>query len=264
MLSRLRAEWRAFVDGARALDRQLVVVLILATALVLLQFQIPDRDFYWDHVSDWVRDDQRMLGEWAWWFSMQGVLGFVIPVLLLALVFKRSTAEMGLGLGDWRLAGGLALAYFPLVVVGTWVLSDGAGFREQYPHFHGAAVDWRLFLLYEGLFLLYWMGWEYLWRGFVLFGTAPALGPGTAIVVQMVPFALLHASKPAAEAYLAILGGLGLGALVWRCKSFWIAVPIHAYQMLSLDLWSVLRVRSGATGVGLDALRQALTHGWGS
>lgn len=262
MPGRLRREARAFLDALRGLDRQMVVVLTAAVALVLLQLQLGGRDVYWAHVSARLAPGAQELGAWAWWFGWQGVLGFVVPALILVAGFRRRPAEVGLGLGDWRLAGAIALAYLPLVVAGTWVLSDGAAFRAQYPHFAGAARDWRLFLAYEALFVFYWVGWEYLWRGFVLFGTAPAFGLG-AIVVQMVPFALLHASKPPAEAYLSIVGGLALGALVWRCRSFWIAVPIHAYQMLALDLWSVLRARSGARGVGLDALARALTHGWG-
>jgi hypothetical protein len=189
------------------------------------------------------------------------VTGFAIPALILLAGFRRTPAQAGLGAGDWRLALTIALVYLPIALVGTWVLSDGAAFREQYPHLTEASYDWWTFVAYEVLFLLYWIGWEYLWRGFVLFGTAPALG-AAAVVVQMVPFALLHMEKPPAEAYLSIVGGLALGALVWRCRSFWIAVPIHAYQMLALDLWSTLRVRSGADGIGWDALVQAVTHGW--
>ena len=197
------------------------------------------------------------LASWAWWFGLQGVLGFVVPVAILTLGFKRKPREIGLGLGDWRLAGVIALVYCAGAVVATWVLSDGAGFQAQYPHLVEAERSWRVFLIYEALFIFYWIGWEYLWRGFVLFGTAPAFGAG-AIVVQMVPFALLHADKPVAEAYLSILGGLALGALVWRCRSFWIAVPIHAYQMMALDFWCTLRARTGAEGVGLEALGEAL------
>ena len=141
------------------------------------------------------------------------------------------------------------------------MLSDGAAFQEQYPHFYDAKTDWRIFLGYEALFLFYWMGWEYLWRGFVLFGTAPAVGAPLAVVIQTVPFAILHAQKPPAEAYLSVLGGLALGALVWRCRSFWIAVPIHAAQMLALDFWATLRYPTGASGVGLDALATALGGG---
>jgi hypothetical protein len=107
--------------------------------------------------------------------------------------------------------------------------------------------------VYEGLFLFYWIGWEYLWRGFVLFGTARTFGV-YAIVVQMVPFAILHYEKPLPEALLSILGGLALGALVWRCRSFWIAVPIHFFQMLMLDFWCTLRLRTEIHGISPGAL----------
>jgi len=46
---------------------------------------------------------------------------------------------------------------------------------------------------------------------------------------------------------------VALGALVWRCRSFWIAVPIHAAQMMLLDLWCTVRVRTDVSGIGLDA-----------
>ncbi len=262
MFDRIRREARDFLTAARGLDRQFVVVLVAAVVLVFVQVQLGGRDFYWDHVSAGVDTDRRELGAWAWWFGWQGITGFILPALILLVGFKRRPAEVGLGLGDWRLALGIALAYLPFAIVGTWILSDGAGFQQQYPHLPEAARSWRTFLLYELLFVLYWVGWEYLWRGFVLFGTAPALGAG-AIVVQMVPFALLHVGKPAAETYLSILGGLALGALVWRCRSFWVAVPIHAFQMLAIDTWCTLRARSGAEGIDLDALARALRDGWG-
>ena len=260
MLSRLRAEWAGLVGTVAAMSpaaRRASVVSLAAVALVLLHLQTGSRAFYFgtDNVLGFADPE---LGAWAWWFGMQGVTGFVIPALILLVAFRWRPAEAGLGLGDWKLASALALAYLPLVAIGTWVLSDGAGFQAQYPHYHPAARDWGLFAVYQALFLFYWMGWEYLWRGFVLFGTAPALGAPLAIVAQTVPFALLHAAKPPAEAYLSILGGLALGALVWRCRSFWIAVPIHWAQMVLLDTWCALRIRTGASGLGLDALRQAL------
>ena len=262
MIDRLRAEWqglRASVAGLSPNGRQAAVVLIVATVLVLFHLQIGSRRFYQGTLDNVLGFSDPQFGGWAWWFGTQGIIGFVIPALILLVLFRRSPRQAGLGLGDWKLATGLALAYLPLVVVGTWVLSDGAAFQSQYPHFYGAKTDWGVFLAYEALFLFYWVGWEYLWRGFVLFGTAPALGAPLAIVAQTVPFAILHAQKPAAEAYLSVLGGLALGALVWRCRSFWIAVPIHAAQMLVLDLWATLRFRTGASGVGLDALQTALS-----
>ena len=261
MIDRLRREWQALRATLGALtrdQRMAAAVMIAATLLVLLQLQIGGRSVYRMALDNVFGFEDPELGAWAWWFGTQGVTGFVIPVLILLVGFRLKPREAGLGLGDWKLASGIAALYLPLVVVGTWVLSDGEGFQRMYPHYAGAQDDWGVFIAYELLFLFYWMGWEYLWRGFTLFGTARALGAPLAIVVQTVPFAILHAEKPAAEAYLSVLGGLALGALVWRCRSFWIAVPIHAAQMLSLDFFATLRARTGASGIGLDALMHAL------
>lgn len=260
MLAFLRQEGRRALAAFRRLDRQMLVVLTAAVVLVFIQLQIGSRRFFWAHLSEIVPFEDKALAAWGWWFGVQGIVGFVIPVAILMLGFKRRPSEIGLGLGDWKLATVLALLYTIPVTIGTWVLSNGADFQASYPHFEGAESSWGVFLIYEALFLFYWIGWEYLWRGFVLFGTKPAFGLG-AIVVQMVPFAVLHADKPVAEAYLSILGGLALGALVWRCRSFWIAVPIHAFQMMALDFWCTLRARTGVDGIGLEAFLEVLSGG---
>ncbi len=260
--ARLRAEWTGLVGAVRRLDTQTVFVLLATVVLVIVQYRLGSREFFRDEMATGFAEEWRGVLAWGWWFFVQGVTGFVVPVLCLLLLFRRRPAEIGLGAGDWRLALSLAALYLPLVVVGTWVLSDGAAFQAQYPHYQPAAFDWRFFAVYEGLFLFYWIGWEYLWRGFVLFGTAPTFGL-YAIFVQAVPFALLHLGKPLPEALLSILGGVALGALVWRCRSFWIAVPIHAAQMLVLDFWCTLRLRTGVSGVGPEALFALLSAWWG-
>lgn len=253
----LRRELRAFLDAVRTLDRQTAVVLTLAPVLAILQFHLGDRDLGARVVSGWgLAPGWDGLAAWGWWFGMQGVLGFLVPVLVLKGGFRRTWGQMGLGLGDARFASLLALLYLPLVAIGTWVLSARPDFQANYPHYGPAATDWGLFWAYQALFLFYWMGWEYLWRGFTLFGTRHTLGLW-AIFVQMIPFAVLHGQKPWPEALLSVVGGLALGALCWRARSFWIAVPIHSAQMLLLDLFCALRVRTGASGIGLAALAKA-------
>ncbi|MDX1530018.1 MAG: CPBP family intramembrane glutamic endopeptidase [Rhodothermales bacterium] len=257
MRERLQREWDWLRAQFRKVDRQTAFVLVAAPALVLLQVQVGSRRFFRAELADAFAPEQVPLLSWAWWFGVQGVTGFVLPVLALLLLFRRRPAEIGLGLGDWRLAGLIAGLYLPLVAVGTWVLSADPAFQADYPHLHSAARDWGVFLIYEALFILYWVGWEYLWRGFVLFGTARTFG-FAAVFIQAVPFAILHADKPPAEAYLSILGGIALGALCWRVRSFWIAVPIHAAQMVILDFFCTLRIRTGVEGVGPGAFLQTL------
>ncbi len=257
MKQRLQREWRHLLDAARTLDRQTVFVLTTAVVFVILQQTLGSRRLFHAELAPLFAETWRGLLAWGWWFAVQGVTGFVLPVLALVLLFRRRPADIGLGLGDWKLAAVLGTLYLPLVALGTWVLSNGAAFQAQYPHFQEAALNWRFFLIYEALFLFYWIGWEYLWRGFVLFGTAHTFGL-YAIFVQAVPFALLHLGKPLPEALLSVVGGIALGALVWRCRSFWIAVPLHAAQMLMLDFWCTLRIRTGVSGTGPGALADLL------
>ena len=258
-VARLRSEWRRLRRATAVLDGQTTFVLTAAAVLVVLQFILGDRGLFRTHLASFLPRGWQSLAGWGWWFGMQGLLGFVVPAVAFRAFFADRLSEMGLGLGEWRFASVVAALYLPVVAVGTWVLSDGAAFQEQYPHHQPATRDWGVFLIYEALFLFYWVGWEYLWRGFVLFGTAPAFGL-SAIFVQALPFAALHVTKPWPEALLSVVGGIALGALVWRCRSFWIAVPIHAAQMMLLDLWCALRIRTDVSGKGLDAFLELLSH----
>lgn len=255
-LSEVRSLWRGLI----ALDRQTLVVLTLAAVLGMWKYTFGGRRFFREEVADLLGVDGEGLWSWAYLFGSQGLTGFVLTAGLLMVVFRCKPSEIGLGLGDWKLGLTLLGLYVPLVFAGCWVLSAQGSFQAKYPLCRAALEDWQVFLLYELLFLFYWVGWEYLWRGFTLFGTAHTFGHWS-IFVQMLPFAALHAQKPTAEAYLSILGALVLGVVVWRCRSFWIAVPFHSVQMLAMDLCCTLRGRADVDDVGLDALREVLRNG---
>ncbi len=249
--------------AAQTLDRQTVFVLLAAAIFVILQMKFGSRSLFHESLASHFPIAWRGVLGWGWWFFVQGVLGFVVPAACLIIVFKRRPSEIGLGLGDWKLALSISLLYLPIVLIGTWILSDGSNFQSVYPHYQPAATDWRMFAVYEGLFLFYWFGWEYLWRGFVLFGTARTFGL-YAIIVQAVPFAIMHYQKPMPEALLSVFGGVALGVLVWRCRSFWIAEPIHALQMLALDFWCSLRIRTGVSGIDPGALYHVVARWLGT
>ena len=260
MIRMLRTELSAFWKVVRSLDRQTLVVLTFAGVSAVAQYKYGGRKFFRKELAEILEIDPQGMPQYLHHFATQGVTGFIIPALILLLIFKRKPSECGLGLGDWKLAGTIALIYMPIVTIGTWCFSAMQGFQDKYPRLDEVAERWEIFLLYEALFLLYWFGWEYLWRGFVLFGTKHTLGYW-AIFVQMLPFAVLHCTKPAPEAFLSILGGLVLGAVVWRVRAFWIAVPIHAFQMMAIDFFCTLRHRSGVTdGIGPGALLEVLRN----
>ena len=253
----LKDEWKALVATVASMNRQTIFVLVTVPILVLLHHHFGSRTLFRQEFSDLVDPSNLQLASWGWWFTMQGLFGFVLPVVFLLVIFKQKIRDIGLGLGDWKLALGLSALYLPLVIIGTFILSADPAFQVKYPHLHAASGSWKIFIIYELLFVFYWFGWEYLWRGYMLFGTAKTFGV-YAILIQAIPFAIMHANKPFAEGMLSVVGGIALGALVWRCRSFWIAIPIHAAQMFVLDFFCSLRIRTGATGIGLSSLFEML------
>ena len=54
------------------------------------------------------------------------------------------------------------------------------------------AINWSELLLAAALFML---AWEFLFRGYMLFGLEKSTGK-SAIFVQAIPFVLLHLEKP--------------------------------------------------------------------
>jgi membrane protease YdiL (CAAX protease family) len=71
-------------------------------------------------------------------------------------------------------------------------------------------------------------GWEFLFRGWLLFGYARKLG-AEALWLQAVPFAIAHFSKPEVETLSTIFGGFVFGWIAYRTKSFLYPFLIHWY-----------------------------------
>ncbi len=149
----IQREWQRLAVAVQSLDRQTMFVLTTAAALVVVQYMVGSRSFFRDTLGPYFVIEWRGLLSWGWWFSIQGITGFVLPVLSLTYIFKRRPAEIGLGAGDWKLALPLAGLYLLFVIAGAWILSDSASFQASYPHYQPAARDWRFFAIYEFLFL---------------------------------------------------------------------------------------------------------------
>jgi membrane protease YdiL (CAAX protease family) len=63
------------------------------------------------------------------------------------------------------------------------------------------------------------LGWEFFFRGWLLFGFARRFGPD-ALWLQAVPFALAHIGKPEVETFSTIFGGFAFGWIAYRTRSF--------------------------------------------
>jgi len=87
----------------------------------------------------------------------------------------------------------------------------------------------------------------------MLFGLEAKFGY-YAILIQMIPFVILHNGKPMPETFGAILGGIALGILAFRTRSFFYGVLVHIGIMFTIDIICTLRFRADDYGLGIYSL----------
>jgi len=122
------------------------------------------------------------------------------------------------------------------VVLGV-VLAQRPDVRAVYPLYAPARSSLAAFLVHTAFFSLYAFAWEAFFRGVVLFGLTPLFGRAT-LAVQAVAFTVAHVGigKPLLEIALAFPGGLLLGVMALRARSFVGPFLAHAALAASVNV----------------------------
>jgi membrane protease YdiL (CAAX protease family) len=110
---------------------------------------------------------------------------------------------------------------------------------SYYPNWKPARHGGSAFVLCHLGVVLDFIGWEFLFRGFLLFGLARLWGPKKAIWAQTLPFFLLHYFKPPLELAFSLPGGLAAGWFCLRAGSFLPLWIIHVVQMTTVGAVAV-------------------------
>lgn len=136
--------------------------------------------------------------------------------------------DWGIGFGDWRWwlphHGLLLLALIPLVALTTWLVPPLA---HYYPMYKPARTSFTALEMSMGGLALDLLGWEFLFRGFLLFGIARRGDAVMAALLQAVPFFLLHSPKPELEMGSSFVGGVFAGWFCLSARSFFPLYVIH-------------------------------------
>jgi membrane protease YdiL (CAAX protease family) len=165
----------------------------------------------------------------------EAVLYVGTAFLFSLLVLRENPLHFGLGRGDVRAWTGYLVVLGLVMAAVNLVVSRRPEFAAHYPLWHPARDSLGLFLLYSLSTVVYMFGWEYFFRGFLLFSLARKYG-NFAVVLQMVPFVLAHRGKPELEMFGAIVGGLVLGVLALRTRSMWPCFLLHAFVAVWMDV----------------------------
>ncbi len=170
------------------------------------------------------------------YFATFRIVVYLVPALLICrLVLKRPVSAIGwrINARHLRMYAGLYLAMLPFVIFASRLDS----FQEVYPFYRPNFWEsvWPWFVVWELFYLLHFVALELFFRGFGVHGLFPRFG-WMSVVIMVIPYVMIHFSKPFPEAIGSVVAGLVLGVLSVKSGSaFWGGV-LHFAVALTMDL----------------------------
>lgn len=254
MLNNFKKEILLLFSKIQQLDKKVVAVLLLIPILQTVSYYYTSPQFFRTNFYSVFMDSNFVdLLEYFYWFTGDFFVLFVIPICVIYFYFNESPKDYGIRIGDYKFGLIISLILFLIMLPIIWFSSASEQFAAQYPYIFEAKESWEVFIILElGLFF-YLFAWEFIWRGFMLFGLEEKFGY-YAVLLQMIPFVILHNGKPGIETFGAIFGGIILGILALRTRSYFYGVLLHFSILFSIDFISVLRYRTEDYGNALSSV----------
>ena len=216
-----------------------IILLIFYYITALLYVRVsPDRKnlifFHWIFGS--LFGDSIWIDFWQYIFQfiMAFILFFIIPVLIIKYYLKEDLREYGIYWGNkkfnliWTLIG---LAISPIFLL----ISNDPILLNEYPLTRLVLNNMGLFLIYNLIYLVYYIGYEFIFRAYFQFGlmkgNTKKVGMILIIITQTILTTLFHIGKPLTEIIAAAAIGPLFGYLTIKGKSIIWPVLIFHYTI---------------------------------
>jgi membrane protease YdiL (CAAX protease family) len=171
----------------------------------------------------------------AWWILWIVISFVVIPVIAMVSLPGKRLRDCNLSFRGFAQHFWIYVGLFVAVLPVIWVVSLSPDFYNFYPMYPAAGRSWSDFLMWEGMYVAQFVALEFFFRGFLVGGLSRSIGV-LAVPASVMPYMMLHFSKPAPEAAASVVAGFVLGYLAWKLKSIWGGVCIHCAVAVSMDL----------------------------
>lgn len=172
-------------------------------------------------------------------FIAAAVLLGVLPLVAARHACGLSLRDLGLGPGRWREGLAWLAVGIPVAVLAGYVATGNPAMRAVYPLDPTVGAEPPAFVPHALRNLLYFVAWEILFRGVLLFGLRPQLGDAGANTSQTGLSVLAHFGRPLTETFAAFPAGLVFGWITLRLESLWYVAIIHWAVGTSMD-WFIV------------------------
>lgn len=128
----------------------------------------------------------------------------------------------------------------PLIISLAYITGQNETSLEQYPQIRTRLWTPRLVLLNGVSWLLFLVGYEFMFRGFLLHASLGSLEPVPAVALNCALYSFAHLYKGSLETLGAIPAGIVFCYITIVTGNIWCAVLIHSVMALSNE-WFALR-----------------------
>jgi membrane protease YdiL (CAAX protease family) len=229
---------RLFRETFPDLEAHPVGLTVLSLAMLTLYVRMGSRRFapqWWlDNMKEWTGLGDLQLFRYWWKETACFVLLMVIPMAFMRIFAGWSLRDLGLRLRGTKNEFGLILVLWLAFLPVLWFVSDLPEFAKTYPQVRSSQTDMTIFIAHHAYYFVYWMGWEFFYRGLLLFGFARDYG-SKAVLLSTFPFVVMHYGKPPIEMMAAIVAGFILCGIALRSRSILPGVVLHWLVQMSMD-----------------------------
>lgn len=153
------------------------------------------------------------------WFGMNVLLLFVVPAFIITVIWREDLRSYGLRWGRAKVWRGYMILCGTVMIPILLIASRLPAFQQYYPRYSWARTEPAALVLSIAGWGVYFFAWEFFFRGFLLNLLSLRYG-AFAIVIQTVPFVMMHFPKPELECFSALIAGIVLGLMAYHGRSF--------------------------------------------
>jgi len=217
-----------------------VIILFSVAVLYTLRRYLGSTDFFIFYLnrSSFFTDAQASAQYYNWGLSF--VLFCLVPVAIVKLWFREKLGDYGVLIKKPLISIFITLLGIVVVTPAIYIGSKMPEFISIYPVVYNAGETPLLFLKSSVFYFLFYIGYEFIFRGFLFMGIKEDIGMWKALSVSLLATVLIHVTKPMTEMTLSILIGLIFPIIVNRLKSIWPVIIIHAYIGIAFDYWVII------------------------
>jgi len=177
------------------------------------------------------------------WIHFRQIIGFIflggIPFLVVLIILKGKLKAYGL---SWSFNSEVlfyTLILSVIIISINFFASRSPVNLKKYPLIKTKVWNVKLLIISSLGWIIYLLGYEFLFRGFLLFTCIQSFGIWPAVIINIIVYSLAHVPQGLNETLGAVPFGLVLCYIVVLSGTIWPAFLLHVLLAISNEWFSI-------------------------